>query len=136
MVYAVRHVMSKPLITVDGETSSQDAILLMVEKDIGALIVTEKGKPVGIVTERDVMKKCCPEASCREVKVRKIMSKPLITVNGETPLEVAVEIMIDKKIRRLLVTEREKIVGIVTQKDLLRGSFVAFHALDLALSIL
>jgi CBS domain-containing protein len=136
VVYAVRHVMSKPLITVDGETSSQDAILLMVEKDIGALIVTEKGKPVGIVTERDVMKKCCPEASCREVKVRKIMSKPLITVNGETPLEVAVEIMIDKKIRRLLVTEREKIVGIVTQKDLLRGSFVAFHALDLALSIL
>ena len=57
MVYAVRHVMSKPLITVNSESSAQDAILLMVEKDIGALVATEKGKTVGMVTERDVMKK-------------------------------------------------------------------------------
>ena len=136
MVYAVRHVMSKPLITVDGETSVQDAILLMVQKDIGALVVTEKGNPVGIVTERDVMKRSCPEASCRMVKVREIMSKPLVTVNGETPLGEAVEIMANKNIRRLLVTEGEKIVGIVTQKDLMRGALIAFHALDLALSTL
>ena len=136
MVYAVRNVTSKPLITVDGEASPQDAILLMVEKDIGALPVTEKGKPVGMVTERDVMKKCCPQASCREVKVREIMSKPLVTVNSETPIDVAVQIMTDKNIRRLLVTEGEKIVGIVTLKDLMRGASIAFHALDLALSVI
>ncbi len=136
MVYAVKHVMSKPLITTDGETSAQDAMLQMVERDIGALVVTEKGKPVGIVTERDVMKKSCPEASCRVDKVREIMSRPLVTVNGETPLGEAVEIMVNKNIRRLLVTEGEKIVGIVTQKDLMRGTLVAFQALDLALSSL
>ena len=136
MVYAVRHVMSKPLITVNSESSAQDAILLMVEKDIGALAVTEKGKPVGMVTERDVMKKCCPQAACRKVKVREIMSKPLITVNGETPIDVAVEIMTDKNIRRLLVTKERKIVGIVTLKDLMRGASIAFHALDLALSVI
>lgn len=135
MVYAVRHVMSKPLITVDVETSAQDAILLMVEKDIGALVVTDKGKHVGIVTERDVMRKCCPQASCRVVKVREIMSKPLVTVDVETALGKAVEIMVSKNIRRLLVTEGEEIVGIVTQKDLMRGTLVAFHALDLALSM-
>ena len=136
MVYAVRHVMSKPLITVDDESSAQDAILLMVKKDIGALVVTEKGKPVGMVTERDVMKRSCPKASCREVKVRQIMSKPLVTVNGETPIDVAIEIMTNKNIRRLLVTEGEKIVGIVTIKDLMRGASIAFHALDLALSVI
>ncbi|MFQ5758345.1 MAG: cyclic nucleotide-binding/CBS domain-containing protein [Candidatus Bathyarchaeia archaeon] len=136
MVYAVRHVMSKPLITVDDGSSVQDAVLLMVEKDIGALAVTEKGKPVGMVTDRDVMKKCCPQASCREVKVREIMSKPLVTVNSETPIDVAVEIMTNKNIRRLLVTEGEKIVGIVTLKDLMRGASIAFHALDLALSVI
>jgi len=136
VVYAVRHVMSKPLITIDGETSAQDAILQMLEKDIGALAVTENSQPVGIVTERDIMKKCCPEASCKVAKVREIMSKPLITVNGETPLGEAVEIMANKSIRRLFVTEGEKIVGIVTQKDLMRGALIGFHALDLALSSL
>ena len=108
----------------------------MVEKNIGALIVTEKGKPVGIVTERDVMKKCCLEASCGEVKVTEIMSKPLVAVEAETPIGVAVETMTDKNIRRLLVTEGEKITGIVTQKDLMRGTLEAFHALDSALSML
>jgi len=136
VVYAVRHVMSKPLITVDGETSAQDAILQMLEKDIGALAVTEGSKPVGIVTERDIMKKCCPEASCSVVKVSEIMSKPLKTVNGETPLGEAVEIMANESIRRLFVTEGERIVGIVTQKDLMRGALIGFHALDLALSSL
>lgn len=136
VVYAVRHVTSKPLITVDSETLAQDAIKLMIERDISALIVTEKGKPAGMVTERDVLKKCCPEASCMEVKVREIMSKPLVTVDGETPIGKAVEIMVDKKIRRLLVTEGEKIVGIVTQKDLMRGTLEAFRALDSALSML
>ena len=127
--------MSKPLITIDGETPAQGAMLRMVEKDIGALVVTEKGEPVGMVTERDVMKRCCPQASCRKVKVREIMSKPLITVNSETPIDKAVEIMTRKDIRRLLVTEGEKIVGIVTQKDLMKGALIAFHALDLALSL-
>ena len=135
-VYVVRDVMSKPLITVDGEASTQDAIMLMVEKNIGALIVTEKGEPVGILTERDVMKKCCPQATCRAVKVKEIMSKPVITVEGETPIGRAVETMTNKNIRRLLVTENGKIVGIVTQKDLMRGTLEAFHALDSAFSLI
>jgi CBS domain-containing protein len=136
VVYAVRHVTSKPLITVDGQTSAQDAIKLMIEKDVGALVVTEKGKPAGIVTERDVLRKCCPKASCMEIKIREMMSKPLVTVDGETPIGKAIEIMVNKKIRRLLVTEGEKIVGIVTQKDLMRGTLEAFRALDLAQSML
>ena len=128
--------MSAPLIAVDGETSAQDALLLMIAKDIGALAVTESGQPVGIITDRDVLKKCCSEASCGVVKAREIMSKPLTAVNGETTLGEAAELMARKGIRRLFVTEGEKIVGIVTQKDLIKGSLIAFHALDLALSSL
>ncbi|UCC32896.1 MAG: CBS domain-containing protein [Candidatus Bathyarchaeota archaeon] len=136
VVYAVKHVMSKPLITVDAETSAQAAMQQMVQKDVGALAATEKGQPVGILTERDIMKKCCSDASCSSVKVREIMSAPLITVNYETTLGEAVETMANKDIRRLFVTEKGKIVGIVTQKDLIKGSLIAFHALDLALSSL
>ncbi len=129
MVYAVRNVMSKPLITVDVETLAKDAIKLMVEKNIGALVVTEKNKPVGIITERDILKKCCPENICMKVKVKEIMSKPLITVESDTPIGSALEMMVEKNIRRLLVTEKGEIVGIVTQKDLMRGTLEAFHAL-------
>ena len=135
-MYPIRHVMSTPLIAVEGGTSAQGAILLMIAKDIGALAVTDNGQPVGIVTDRDILKKCCSEASCGVTKARDIMSKPLITVNGETPLEEAAKLMVSKSIRRLFVTEGEKIVGIVTQKDLIKGSLIAFHALDLALSSL
>jgi CBS domain-containing protein len=77
--------MSKTIVTADGETLAQDAINMMTEKSVGALVVTEKGKPVGIVTERDVLRKCCPEASCGEVEIRQIMSKPLITVDADAP---------------------------------------------------
>ena len=121
--------MSKPLITVDSEASCQDAIRVMAEKDIGAVVVTEKGKPVGIVTERDILKKVCPNVSCMKVKVREIMSKPLITVDANTPIGEAVSIMVDRNIRRLLVTEGGKIVGIVTQKDLMKGTLDAFMAM-------
>ena len=129
IVYAVKNVMSKPLITVDSEASCQDAIRVMAEKDIGAVVVTEKGKPVGIVTERDILKKVCPNVSCMKVKVREIMSKPLITVDANTPIGEAVSIMVDRNIRRLLVTEGGKIVGIVTQKDLMKGTLDAFMAM-------
>ena len=128
--------MSKPLITVDGEASAKDSIKLMVERDIGALVITEKGQPVGIVTERDVLKKCCLEASWWEFKVSKIISSPLITVDAETSILTAEEIMAEKNIRRLLVTEGEKIVGIVTQRDLVRGNLKELRALNLGLSML
>jgi len=101
----------------------------MAEKNIGAVVVTEKGKPVGIVTERDILKKVCPNVSCMKVKVREIMSKPLITVDANTPIGEAVSIMVDRNIRRLLVTEGGKIVGIVTQKDLMKGTLDAFMAM-------
>jgi CBS domain-containing protein len=121
--------MTEKLITVDVQTTANDAIKLMVEKDIGSVVVTEKGKPVGIVTERDILKKCCLNAACQRVKVGEIMSKPLITVDANTPIGAAVELMVEKNIRRLLVTEDGEVKGIVTQKDLMRGTLDAFHTI-------
>ena len=121
--------MSSPLITTDVETLSNDAIKLMVEKNISALVVTRGGEPVGMITDRDILRKCCLAASCMKVKVGEIMSKPLVTVDCNTPINKATEIMTEKNIRRLLVTEEGKIVGVVTQKDLMRGTLFAFQAL-------
>lgn len=129
LAYAVKYVMSKPLITVDAEASAQKAIQLMVKRNVGALIVAEREKPIGIVTERDVLKKCCLNVSCEEVRVKEIMTSPLVTIDAEAPLGAAVEVMADKDIRRLLVTENGKISGIVTDKDLMKGTLEAFRAL-------
>lgn len=100
IVYAIEHVMSKPIIAIEGEVAAHKAIMTMTEKDIDALVVTENGKPVGIITERGILKKCCANASCEGVKVNEIMSKPLITVDGDTPIGKAAEIMTAKNIRR------------------------------------
>ena len=129
IVYAVRYLMSKPLITVEAETAAQKAIQMMVKSNIGALIVTERGKLIGIVTERDILKNCCLNVSCEEVRVKEIMTSPLITIDAEAPLGEAVKVMTDKDIRRLLVTEDGKISGIVTDKDLMKGTLEAFRAL-------
>ena len=135
VVYAVKYVMSRPLITVERETSAHKVITLMVEKNIGAVVVTDKDKPIGIITERDILKHCCNDVSCRRVNVEEIMSAPLITVDHYTPIGAAVELMTGNNVRRLLVTEERKIIVIVTQKDLMRGTLDAFRALDSALSM-
>lgn len=122
--------MTRPLITVDAEATAQESMEVMSRKDIGALVVTENGEPSGIITERDIIRKCCRQASCGKVKVREIMSKPLVTIDAETVIGKAIEIMSNKRIRRLLVMEGGKIVGIVTQKDLLEGTLNVFRVLN------
>ncbi|MBS7646659.1 MAG: CBS domain-containing protein [Candidatus Bathyarchaeia archaeon] len=128
----VRDVMTEGLISVEKTEPVIKAINLMVEKDIGAVVVTEKGKPVGILTERDIMKKVCPKELCtRKVSVGEIMSQPLITVDADAKLGEAASLMIEKGVRRLLVAEKGKIVGIVTQRDLMRGTLDTFVALSM-----
>ena len=102
----------------------------MAEKNIGSIVVTEKGEPVGIVTERDIIKKCCLEASCMKIKVREVMSQPLITIKSDTAIGAALEFMLKKNIRRLLVTEEGTIIGIVTLKDLMRGTINALRSIQ------
>jgi CBS domain-containing protein len=128
--------MSKPLVTADQETAANEGMAMMVEKDVRALVVTTGGKPIGIVTERDIMKKCCLGVSCKGTKLGDIMSKPLISIDVEAPIGMAVEIMVQKNIRRLLVTDKGEITGIVTQKDLLRGTLEAFQSLQSAASMM
>ena len=104
---------------------------LMIEKKIGAIVVAVRGKPAGIITERDILTRCYLEAAGEEAKVKEIMSQPLIDADADTPIGAALDIMVDKNIRRLLVTEKGKYIGIVTQKDLVRGTLDVIHSLSL-----
>ena len=128
--YLVKHVTSRELISLDLNKNSKQAVELMLANDIGSVIVTEYEKPVGIVTDRDVLKRG-GLLQGKNFSVGTYMSTPLVTIDVDAPIGEAAEVMEEKDIRRLIVVENEEIVGIVTQKDLLKGTFEAFNFIRL-----
>lgn len=115
----VRDIMTKEIVMIEGTDTALEAAKLMAEKGISSLFVVKDGVPVGIVTERDFIKKvCAKDIAISKTKVAEIMSKILTTAEPETPIEVAVQRMVNHKIRRLPITEGGKIVGIITVTDL------------------
>ncbi|MBW1689712.1 MAG: CBS domain-containing protein [Deltaproteobacteria bacterium] len=126
----VRNVMTADIATVKTTDPVSAAIELMTANDIGSVIVTDDGKPVGILTERDILKRVCPEHLCiKGVTVGEIMSAPLVHIKADAGLGQASSLMAVKDVRRLLVMDRQKVVGIVTQKDVLRGTLEIFTSL-------
>jgi CBS domain-containing protein len=115
----VRDIMTKEIVMIDGTDTALEGAKLMTEKGISSLFVVRDGVPVGIVTERDFIKKvCAKDIPISSIKIFDIMSKILTTADPETPIEVAVQRMVNHKIRRLPIMEGGKIVGIITVTDL------------------
>ena len=115
----VRDIMTKNMVMIDYDKSALEAAKIMAEKGISSVFVVKDNHPIGIVTERDFIKKiCAKELSVSEVKMSDIMSKILTTADPETPIEVAVQRMVNHKVRRLPIMEGGKLVGIITVTDL------------------
>ena len=115
-----RDVMNKSLITVEKDDTIRLAIKKMVHGEFGAVVVTENGKPIGILTERDILKSIANEMMEPENKVEIIMNTPLISVNSSASLREAAEVMLTNNIRRLMVKENDEYVGIISQRELQR----------------
>jgi len=117
--------MSKEVPTVTNEASTLEAAKTMSKSGKGFLIVLKDGKPVGIVTERDLVNKViAKELDPKKVVTSAIMSSPLITVDPDEDLMKASEIMQKHNIRRLPVVKDGIIYGILTSKD------VSLHCID------
>ena len=116
----VRDIMNKSLITVEKDETIRLAIKKMVHGEFGAVVVTENDKPIGIVTERDILKSIANEMMEPENKVEIIMSTPLIDVNSSASIGEAAEVMLTNNIRRLMVKENNEYVGIISQRELQR----------------
>lgn len=115
----VRDIMTKNMVMIDHDKTALEAAKIMAEKGISSLFVVKDNHPIGIVTERDFIKKiCAKELLIAEVKMSDIMSKILTTADPDTPVEVAIQRMVNHKIRRLPVMENGKLVGIITVTDL------------------
>jgi len=116
----VKHVMSSPVVTVESKGNLGSAARIMVRHEIGSVVVVERKKPVGILTERDITKQIIKGGAVLKTPVKKLMTKALVTAPPNMPIQEAFELMLMNKIRRLPVLEDDKLVGIVTEKNLMR----------------
>jgi predicted transcriptional regulator len=115
------------------ETTSGDETVLnvakrMVSQDVGTLVVTDRdGEAEGIVTDRDIVIRCVAEGLKPDrTKVREVMSIEVQSVHEDTAVEVALEMMADKEVRRLVVVNSAgRVIGIVSLDDFLEGLVAA-----------
>jgi len=115
------NIMVDKVITTKKEATVEDAVKLMNKYEIGCLVIVENGNPVGIITERDLLKRVLAESrELRNMKVAEIMSQPLISVPSSMEIEQATKLMISKKIKKLPIVEKKKLLGLVTLTDILR----------------
>ena len=109
------------VLKVDADASVFEAVQLMVEKNVGSLLVTEGGDITGIVTERDYLRRITLEGRTdRETPVREIMSSPLIVASPDTTVDECMALMTDRRIRHVPVVEEGSVVGVVSIGDLVK----------------
>lgn len=122
--------MTKEAVSTDAGDSCLETAKLMVRMNIGAIVVNEGDRPVGIVTERDFLNKVTARGKDpSKTTLREIMSSPPITISPKATVRDAARMMIEKRVRRLVVVENDKLVGIVSIRDITRilvGSMAAW----------
>lgn len=117
----IKEVMVTDVVTVTPNVNVRKAVSVMNDFEIGCLVVVEAGRVVGIITERDVLKRVVDKGrNPEEIRVGEVMSKPPITISPDADLETAITLMFKHKIKKLPVVENGKLVGLVTFTDLVR----------------
>ncbi len=123
----VRDVMTRQVIVIDPDRTIADAAKRMAAKKIGGLVVVEHGRPIGLLTDRDILWSVTAKGqNPSKVLVRDIMTSPVATVSPLTTLRAAARVMLEKKTRWIVVTRLENVEGIVTASDLTQGFLEAF----------
>ena len=116
----VAHVMNRAVVAIDSEASVKEAASKMAQHQIGCLIVTEKGRPVGMITETDMLSRVLALAKNAEsTKVKTVMSAPLICGSPDMDFIEAAKLMVNRAIKKLPITHGEQLVGILTITDVI-----------------
>lgn len=130
----VRDIMIRDVVTIENNKTAKDVALLLAEKNISSLVVVKNGEPIGLVTERDLARKVSTtDKKSSEIPLSELMSSNFRWVEPMSSIEDAVQKMLNKNIRRLLVLENGKLVGIITETDLakyLRSKLLIDGALE------
>ncbi len=124
----VERLMTKDVLAVLPSHSLAEAAQVMVERDVGAAMVVEKGELMGIITERDLLRALARSLVPWNTPVSDCMTSDPITIEPEVPAEEAVRAMVDKGFRHLPVLKDGEIVGIVSMRDLVTQLTQSFPA--------
>jgi len=111
----------REVVEIGSEATVFDAVKLMVDENVGAVLVTHDGEISGIFTERDYLRRIAVEGrTSRETQVREVMSSPVVAVTPETSVDEAMAIMTDRRIRHVPVVDSGRVVGVVSIGDLVK----------------
>ena len=118
-------IMNKNIVVVEQDLNLISISKIMSNNDIGSVVIVDDldtRKPIGIITERDIVRTIgMIQPHQLLVPIREHMSHPVITLSSNATVYDAIRLMYEKKIRRLIILEKEKLVGIITDKDIFRS---------------
>ncbi|MCW3981357.1 MAG: CBS domain-containing protein [Candidatus Bathyarchaeota archaeon] len=118
-IVVVRDIMSKAIKVVRPDTLVKEVVATMNKFNIGSIVVVKGDRPVGIITERDVLRRIVEPCLAPEtLRAREVMTSPVVSIDANVSIDEAANTMTKKRIKRLLVVEREKLVGILTFTDI------------------
>jgi CBS domain-containing protein len=117
----VKDIMTKNVVSIGVDNSVFEAAELMSSNQVGCLVIMNGEMPMGIVTERDIVRRAVAKKLPSGTKVSEIMSKSLIAIDPDAPLKEAARLMSSNKIRRLPVLKENRLVGIVVAADFVRN---------------
>jgi len=107
---------------IEPQANVVDAIKIMTEMNIGSMLVMDKGKVVGILTEKDFLQQIVlKDRLCEVVSVSEVMTTPVVAVTPSQAIEQCLAIMTDKRIRHLAVMDNDELVGLVSIGDLVKA---------------
>ena len=115
--------MAKNVKTVRTDDSVHDAVVKMNKFEVGSIIVTNNNRAVGIITSKNVLSRIVePRLDASMVRAKDIMSSPLITIEPDISVEDAAKLMAKKKIKQLVIMDRDKILGILSTSDIVKAN--------------
>jgi signal-transduction protein with cAMP-binding, CBS, and nucleotidyltransferase domain len=116
MVKSIGEIMTTRIETIGLEDNAQEAARKMKHKNVSSLVVVDKNdQAVGIVTERDLVREVCvQDASSNQHIIKNIMSSPIVTLDPNSSVETAANVMMQNKVRHLVIVNEKKTLGIIT----------------------